>query len=97
MNISRDDIPFEKQKELFEEPVNKKDHVFDDLRDKINPNKLIYKFKTEGKSDLTEIKIENPKSKSLEQISAVQNIKALFVLWEDYRTFERLFFFAVWS
>ena len=86
MNISRDDIP-----------VNKKDHVFDDLRDKINPNELIYKLKTEGKSDLTEIKIENPKFKSLEQISAVQNIEWLFGLWEDYRTSERLFFFAVWS
>ena len=69
MNISGDDIP-----------VNKKDHVFDDLTDKINPNELIYKFKTEEKSDLTEIKIENPKFKLLEQISAVQNIKGLFGL-----------------
>ena len=49
-NIDRDGVPFEKQKEIFSELLTKRAHEFDNSKNKISPNKLIYKFKTEGDS-----------------------------------------------
>ena len=39
--ISAERVYHLKNKEIFEEPLNKKAHEYDVLRDKINPNKLI--------------------------------------------------------
>ena len=35
---------------MFNELLNKRAHEFDNLKDEINPNKLIYKFKNERNS-----------------------------------------------
>ena len=48
-NIDRDGIPLRKQNKLFNESINERASKFDGIKDKINPNKLIYKFKTVGK------------------------------------------------
>ena len=47
-NIDKDDVPLEKKKKMFNELVEKKSFKFQNLKEKINPNNLIYKFKTEG-------------------------------------------------
>ena len=39
--ISAERVYHLKNKEVFQEPLNKKAHEYDVLRDKINPNKLI--------------------------------------------------------
>ena len=36
----------EKQKEIFNRLVEERAHEFADIKDKIDPNKLIYSFKT---------------------------------------------------
>ena len=48
-NIDRDGIPLGKQNKLFNEGINERTSKFDGIKDKINPNKLSYKFKTAGK------------------------------------------------
>ena len=46
-NISKNDIPLERQKKLFNELAEEKSFEFQNLKEKINPNNLIYRYKTE--------------------------------------------------
>ena len=48
-NIDRDDVLLE-EKQLFHEHVEEKSYEFQNLENKINPNNLIYKYKTEGRN-----------------------------------------------
>ena len=45
-NIDRSDVSNEKQKEIFNKLAEEKGHEFPDIKDKIDLNKLIYRFKT---------------------------------------------------
>ena len=47
-DINKDGIPLEKQKEILNELVKEKCFEFQNLEGKINPNNLIYRYKTEG-------------------------------------------------
>ena len=46
-NISKNGIPLERQKKLFNELAEEKSFEFQNLKEKINPNNLIYRYKTE--------------------------------------------------
>ena len=46
--IEKDAIPLEKRKKTFNELVQEKHFEFKNLKQKINPNNLIYRYKTEG-------------------------------------------------
>ena len=46
-NISKNGILLEKQKKLFNELAEEKSFEFQNLIEKINPNNLIYRYKTE--------------------------------------------------
>ena len=46
-NISKNGILLEKQKKLFNELAEEKSFEFQNLKEKINPNNLIYRYKTE--------------------------------------------------
>ena len=48
-NIDRDSIPLEEQKK-FNELVEERSSELRNLEKRINPDNLIYKYKTEGKS-----------------------------------------------
>ena len=48
-----------KKKKMFNELVEKKSFKFQNLKEKINPNNLIYKFKTEGISPKDFSKYQN--------------------------------------
>ena len=39
-------MPNEKQKEIFNKLVEERTHEFADIKDKVDLNKLVYKFKT---------------------------------------------------
>ena len=45
-NIDRNGVSNEKQKEIFNRLVEGRGHEFSDIKDKIDPNKLVYKVKT---------------------------------------------------
>ena len=45
-NIDRSGMSNEKQKEIFNRLVKERAHEFADIKDKIDRNKLVYKFKT---------------------------------------------------
>ena len=49
-NIDRDSIPLEEWKNIFNELVEEKSYEYQNLKQKINPSNLIYKYKTKGKS-----------------------------------------------
>ena len=49
-NTNRDSIPLEAQRKIFNELVKKGSSEFWNLERKINPDNLIYKYKTEGRS-----------------------------------------------
>ena len=49
-NIDRNSIPLGEQKKIFKELVEEKSCGFQKLKEKNNPNNLIYKYKTEGRS-----------------------------------------------
>ena len=44
-NIDKDGIPLEKQKNIFNELVEKNPAEFQNLKEKINPKNLIYRYK----------------------------------------------------
>ena len=46
LNIGRSDVSNEKQKEIFNKLVEERTHEFADIKDKVDLNKLVYKFKT---------------------------------------------------
>ena len=46
--IEKDAIPLEKRKKTFNELVEEKYFEFKNLKQKINPNNLMYRYKTEG-------------------------------------------------
>ena len=68
-NIDRDSIPFEEQKKIVNELVEKKSYKFQNLKEKNNLNNLMYKYKTERR---------NPKN-----FSNYQNSIYLFVNLRD--------------
>ena len=115
-NIDRDSLLFhEQQQKIFNRLAEEKSYEFNNLKENINPNNLVYKFKTEGripkdfsnyqnpvdlfinlrdfnvnlrkvlkhqiefKSDLSEIKKGNPKSKSKGQISVTEMFKKILI------------------
>ena len=41
-------MPHEKQNKIFNRPVKERDLEFSDIKDKIDPNNLVYAFKTDG-------------------------------------------------
>ena len=47
--INRDSVSFRKQKKICNRLLAERASQFVDIKDKINPNKLIYEFKTEEK------------------------------------------------
>ena len=58
--IGRDSIPLEEQKKIFNEFVQERSFVFQNFQKQINPNNLIYKYKTEGRSPKDFINYQNP-------------------------------------
>ena len=115
-NIDGDSLLFhEQQQKIFNRLAEEKSYEFNNLKENINPNNLVYKFKTEGripkdfsnyqnpvdlfinlrdrnvnlrkvlkyqiefKSDLSEIKKGNPKSKSKDQISVTEMFKKILI------------------
>ena len=48
LNIDKDGVGLEKQKEIFNKLLDERAYENNDLKDKINPNNLIYKFTTDG-------------------------------------------------
>ena len=68
INIDRDSIPYDEQK-IFNKLVEEKSYEFQNLKEKINPNNLIYKYKTEGRSS--------------KDISDYQNLIDLFINLRD--------------
>ena len=48
LKIEKDAIPLEKRKKTFNKLVEEKYFEFKKLKQKINPNNLIYRYKTEG-------------------------------------------------
>ena len=47
-NIDKDCVSLKKQKQIFNELVEEKSFEFQNLKEKFNPNNLIYRYKTEG-------------------------------------------------
>ena len=47
-DIGRSDVVHEKPKEIFNELVKERALEFSDVKDKIDPNDLVYTFKTDG-------------------------------------------------
>ena len=47
--LDRDSTPLDGQKKRFNKLVEEKSYGFQNLKEKINPNNLIYNYKTEGK------------------------------------------------
>ena len=54
-NINRDSVPLDEEK--FNRLAEEKSYEFQNLKEKINPNNLIYKYKTVGRSpkDLSDL------------------------------------------
>ena len=59
-NIDRDSIPFEEQKKIFNRLVGEKSYTIHNLKGKINPINLIYKYKIEGRSSKDFSGYQNP-------------------------------------
>ena len=49
-DIDKDGVPLEQQNKIFIELVEEKSYKFQNLKENINPNNLIYKYKTKGVS-----------------------------------------------
>ena len=47
-NIDKDCVSLKKQKQILNELVEEKSFEFQNLKEKFNPNNLIYRYKTEG-------------------------------------------------
>ena len=64
----------------------------------VNPREVL-KIQPNLKSDIGKIIEGNPKSKSEDQISVIENVQFFFFFWfqgKNYQFFKRLFYFAIW-
>ena len=59
-NIDRDSVPHEEQKKIFNELIRERSSEFHNSEERINPNNLIYKNKTEGMSPKDFSGYQNP-------------------------------------
>ena len=59
-DIDKDGVPLEQQNKIFIELVEEKSYKFQNLKENINPNNLIYKYKTKGVSPKDFSNYQNP-------------------------------------